>query len=95
MKIIIGLIILAILFAVGITLGTQNDQLVHVNYLVAQGEYRLSTLLAIVFAAGFLVGWIVFGIVLLRLKIKNSRLRKKAERQHRELEELRALPIKE
>lgn len=95
MKIIIGLIILAILFAVGITLGTQNDQLVHVNYLVAQGEYRLSTLLAIVFAAGFLIGWIVFGIVLLRLRIKNSRLRKKAERQHRELEDLRALPIKE
>lgn len=95
MKIIIGLIILAILFAVGITLGTQNDQLVHVNYLVAQGEYRLSTLLAIVFAAGFLIGWIVFGIVLLRLRIKNSQLRKKAERQHRELEDLRALPIKE
>ncbi|NLJ92271.1 MAG: DUF1049 domain-containing protein [Aeromonadales bacterium] len=95
MKIIIGLIILAILFAVGITLGTQNDQLVHVNYLVAQGDYRLSVLLAIVFVAGFLIGWIVFGIVLLRLKMRNSGLRKKVERQHRELEDLRALPLKE
>ncbi|MBO1520241.1 lipopolysaccharide assembly protein LapA domain-containing protein [Oceanisphaera pacifica] len=95
MKIIIGLIILIILFAVGLTLGIQNDQLVHVNYLLAQGDYRLSSLLAVIFVAGFVVGWLVFGVVLLRLRMKNTGLRKKVERQHRELEELRALPIKD
>ncbi|GAA3703359.1 LapA family protein [Oceanisphaera sediminis] len=95
MKIIFGLVILAILFAVGLTLGSQNDQLVHVNYLLAQGDYRLSTLLAVVFVAGFFIGWLVFGLVLLRLKMNNSGLRKKVERQQRELEELRALPIKD
>ncbi|MGO1246128.1 MAG: LapA family protein [Oceanisphaera sp.] len=95
MKIIISLIVLIILFAVGLTLGTQNDQSVHVNYLLAQGDYRLSSLLAIIFVAGFVVGWIVFGFVLLRLRMKNSGLRKKVERQHKELEELRALPIKD
>ncbi|OIN12907.1 LapA family protein [Oceanisphaera psychrotolerans] len=95
MKIIFGLVILAILFAVGLTLGSQNDQLVHVNYLLAQGDYRLSSLLAIVFVAGFAIGWLVFGLVLLRLKMNNSGLRKKVERQHKELEELRALPIKD
>ncbi len=95
MKIIFGLVILAILFAVGLTLGSQNDQLVHVNYLLAQGDYRLSTLLAVVFVAGFVIGWLVFGLVLLRLKINNGGLRKKVERQQKELEELRALPIKD
>ncbi|WP_445399137.1 LapA family protein [Zobellella sp. An-6] len=95
MKIIFGLVILAILFAAGLTLGAQNDQLVQVNYLLAQGEYRLSTLLAVVFVAGFLIGWLVFGLVMLRLKMNNSGLRKKVERQHKELEELRALPIKD
>ncbi|GHA12546.1 LapA family protein [Oceanisphaera arctica] len=95
MKIIFGLVILAILFAVGLTLGSQNDQLVHVNYLLAQGDYRLSTLLAVVFVAGFVIGWLVFGLILLRLKMNNSGLRKKVERQQRELEELRALPIKD
>ncbi|ATG74138.1 LapA family protein [Zobellella denitrificans] len=95
MKIIIGLVFLAILFAVGLTLGSQNDQLVQVNYLLAQGEYRLSTLLAVVFVAGFLIGWLVFGLVMLRLKMNNSGLRKKVERQHKELEELRALPVKD
>ncbi|MHA6964348.1 hypothetical protein CGX12_01405 [Zobellella denitrificans] len=95
MKIIIGLVFLAILFAVGLTLGSQNDQLVQVNYLLAQGEYRLSTLLAVVFVAGFLIGWLVFGLVMLRLRMNNSGLRKKVERQHKELEELRALPVKD
>lgn len=95
MKIILGLVILAILFGVGLTLGSQNDQLVHVNYLLAQGDFRLSSLLAVVFVAGFLLGWLVFGLVMLRLKMNNSGLRKKVERQHRELEELRALPVKD
>ncbi|MFP2769530.1 LapA family protein [Oceanisphaera sp. KMM 10153] len=95
MKIIFGLVILAILFAVGLTLGSQNDQLVHVNYLLAQGDYRLSTLLAVIFVGGFVIGWLVFGLILLRLKMNNSGLRKKVERQQRELEELRALPIKD
>ncbi|WP_107852511.1 LapA family protein [Oceanimonas marisflavi] len=95
MKIIFGLIILAILFAVGLTLGSQNDQLVHVNYLLAQGDYRLSSLLAVVFVAGFLIGWLVFGLVMLRLKMSNKGLNKKVERQQRELEELRALPVKD
>jgi putative membrane protein len=94
-KIILGLVILAILFAVGLTLGAQNDQLVHVNYLLAQGDYRLSSLLAVVFVAGFLIGWLVFGLVMLRLKMNNKGLRKKVERQHKELEELRALPVKD
>ncbi|PSJ47602.1 DUF1049 domain-containing protein [Zobellella endophytica] len=95
MKIILGLVILAILFGVGLTLGSQNDQLIHVNYLLAQGDFRLSSLLAVVFVAGFLLGWLVFGLVMLRLKMNNSGLRKKVERQHRELEELRALPVKD
>ncbi|AEY02092.1 hypothetical protein GU3_11685 [Oceanimonas sp. GK1] len=95
MKIVFGLIILAILFAVGLTLGSQNDQLVHVNYLLAQGDYRLSSLLAVVFVAGFLIGWLVFGLVMLRLKMTNKGLNKKVERQQRELEELRALPVKD
>lgn len=95
MKIIIGLIILAILFAVGITLGTQNEQLVQVNYLLAQGEYRLSSLLAVIFVAGFIIGWLVFSLVLLRLKMKAKGLQKKVERQQKELTELRALPLKD
>lgn len=95
MKIILVLVILAILFGLGLTLGTQNDQLVQVNYLIAQGEFRLSSLLAVVFVAGFVLGWLVLGLVMLRLKMSNAGLRKKVDRQYKELEELRALPAKD
>lgn len=49
---LIFLLVLAI-FVISVTLGAQNDQQVTFNYLLAQGEYRISTLLAVLFAAGF------------------------------------------
>ena len=41
---LIFLLVLAI-FVISVTLGAQNDQQVTFNYLLAQGEYRISTLL--------------------------------------------------
>ncbi|VFS19325.1 inner membrane protein [Escherichia coli] len=52
---LIFLLVLAI-FVISVTLGAQNDQQVTFNYLLAQGEYRISTLLAVLFAAGFAIG---------------------------------------
>jgi putative membrane protein len=43
---LIFLLVLAI-FVISVTLGAQNDQLVTFNYLLAQGEFRISTLLAV------------------------------------------------
>lgn len=48
---LIFLLVLAI-FVISVTLGAQNDQLVTFNYLLAQGEFRISTLLAVLFAGG-------------------------------------------
>ncbi|VDZ78656.1 Inner membrane protein yciS [Salmonella bongori] len=48
-------------FCYSVTLGAQNDQQVTFNYLLAQGEYRISTLLAVLFAAGFAIGWLICG----------------------------------
>ena len=55
---LIFLLVLAI-FVISVTLGAQNDQQVTFNYLLAQGEYRISTLLAVLFAAGVAIGWLV------------------------------------
>ena len=52
---LIFLLVLAI-FVISVTLGAQNDQQVTFNYLLAQGEYRISTLLAVLFAAGVAIG---------------------------------------
>ncbi|STM15575.1 inner membrane protein [Escherichia coli] len=48
---LIFLLVLAI-FVISVTLGAQNDQQVTFNYLLAQGEYRISTLLAVLFCCG-------------------------------------------
>ena len=60
---LIFLLVLAI-FVISVTLGAQNDQQVSVNYLLAQGEYRVSSLLAVLFAAGVFVCSPVLGAVL-------------------------------
>ena len=39
------------------------------NYLIAQGEYRISTLLATLFGVGFVLGWIVSGVFTLRVRL--------------------------
>ncbi|WP_414163536.1 LapA family protein [Superficieibacter sp. BNK-5] len=65
---LIFLLVLAI-FVISVTLGAQNDQVVTFNYLLAQGEFRISTLLAALFAAGFAIGWLICGLFWLRLRV--------------------------
>ncbi|NIF31555.1 LapA family protein [Enterobacter sp. Cy-643] len=76
---LIFLVVLAI-FVVSITLGAQNDQVVNFNYLLAQGEYRVSTLLATLFAAGFIIGWLICGLFWLRVRVSLARAERKIKR---------------
>ena len=76
---LIFLLVLAI-FVISVTLGAQNDQQVTFNYLLAQGEYRISTLLAVLFAAGFAIGWLICGLFWLRVSLA------RAERKIKRLE---------
>ncbi|KNC94976.1 LapA family protein [Trabulsiella odontotermitis] len=76
---LIFLLVLAI-FVVSVTLGAQNDQQVTFNYLLAQGEFRISTLLAVLFAAGFVIGWLVCGIFWLRVRVSLMRAERKVKR---------------
>ncbi|AJZ89733.1 LapA family protein [Cedecea neteri] len=75
----IFLLVLAI-FVISITLGAQNDQVVNFNYLLAQGEYRVSTLLATLFAAGFVIGWLICGLFWLRVRVSLARAERKIKR---------------
>ena len=67
---LIFLLVLAI-FVISVTLGAQNDQQVTFNYLLAQGEYRISTLLAVLFAGLF---WLRVRVSLARAERKIKRL---------------------
>ncbi|MGM3162541.1 LapA family protein [Dickeya undicola] len=81
---LIFFLVLAV-FIVSITLGAHNDQVITFNYLLAQGEYRLSTLLATLFAAGFALGWVICGLFYLRLRIALGREQRKIKRLEQQL----------
>lgn len=93
MKRFLTLIVTVLLFAVALVLGLKNQQLININYLLAQSEMRLSSLLAIVFMSGFLLSAVFALLFYLQLKITNRRLRKLNKQQRKELEQLRAITI--
>ncbi len=79
MKIIKIVVVLA-LFLIALALGSQNQEVVTFNYLLAQGEFHLSTLLGSVFVAGFVLAWIIFGSLHLRSKMKVRKLNKQLKK---------------
>jgi len=90
MKRFLTLVVIILLFTIAIVLGLKNQQAVNINYLLAQSEIRLSTLLAINFLFGFIISG-CFGISFyLRLAMKNRQLRKLNKKQHKELNLLRS-----
>ena len=91
MKRFLTLIITITLFAITLVIGLKNQQLVNVNYLVAQSEVALSTLLAILFMLGFVCSLFFASLFYLKLKMKNRQLNKLNKKQCKELNKLRSL----
>ncbi|MCP4954690.1 LapA family protein [Photobacterium aquimaris] len=92
---ILGIIVLVAAFLITLALGAQNQIMVNFDYLIAQGEFQLSTLLGTAFGAGFVIGWIICGTLYLKARFAKNRLMKKVTKQQQELDQLRAKPIKE
>ncbi|RKS87713.1 putative membrane protein [Orbus hercynius] len=84
MKFVILFLVLIVIFAISITLGANNNQPVVFNYLLAQTQLRLSTLLAILFGTGFVLGWLLTGIFFVKVKFKLS----SAQRKLRKLQKM-------
>ena len=82
---LIFLVVLAVL-VISITLGAHNDQVVTFNYLLAQGDYRVSTLLAVLFATGFVLGWVICGLFYLRVRLSLGRAQRKIKRLEQQIE---------
>ncbi|HDL5263209.1 TPA: DUF1049 domain-containing protein, partial [Mannheimia haemolytica] len=71
-----------------VTIGANNDQLITFNYIFAQSELRLSTLVAILFGLGLILGWLVTGIFYLKIKFQNVALNRRVKRQAQQITEL-------
>lgn len=80
MKYFLIFLLVLVVFIIAVTLGTHNDQMITFNYILAQGEYRVSTLLATLFAVGFLLGWLICGLFWLHVRIALFHAQRKLKR---------------
>ena len=87
-KYILGFVIAVAVILVGITIGANNDQLITFNYVIAQSELRLSTLVAILCGFGLILGWLITGIFYLKIKLQNIALNRRVKRQSQQITEL-------
>nr|WP_244968860.1 lipopolysaccharide assembly protein LapA domain-containing protein [Rosenbergiella collisarenosi] len=78
-------IIVLFVFVASFTLGAKNEQLVTFNFLVAQGTFRLSTLLASLFGIGFLLGWVICGVFWLRARVALAHAKNKVIKLEQQL----------
>ena len=80
LKGIISLLIVVFLLALAFAIGSQNEAVVTVNYLIAKAQLRISTLIAISLAVGVIIGLLIMLTSWLSLRVKltstRSRLKK-------------------
>ncbi|MEY0231155.1 LapA family protein [Providencia manganoxydans] len=85
MKYFLILLLAVVIFIISITLGSSNNQVITFNYLIAQGDFSVSSLLASLFGVGFLLGWLVAGLFYLRAMVSLKNARRKIRRLESQL----------
>ena len=86
MKLIITCTVIAILIVLGLGLGAQNDVSVPVNYLIAQGTFPLTVIVACVLIVGFLLGLATVSSSYLTLKLKHGQLSRKYRKLQQQID---------
>ncbi|WMQ73507.1 MAG: Lipopolysaccharide assembly protein A [Sodalis sp.] len=69
MKYVLIILLVLVIFIVSVAFGAHNDQVVTCNYLLAQSQFRMSTMLISLFAASFVIDWVVCGLFWLRMHV--------------------------
>jgi putative membrane protein len=83
---IIKIVAVIALFLIALALGSQNQTNVNFNYLLAQGDFHLSSLLGVVFISGFGLAWLVFGNMHMQSQLKIHRLKKQLNKQSKQID---------
>ena len=95
MKSFILFIVMACGLALVVAFGASNDELVTLNYLIAQNSIKLSYLLFGAFVSGVIFTAAAMSMLILKLKVSLRREKGKAKRQSNEIDKLRAISVKE
>lgn len=93
MKIINSIIILFIII-LGISFAILNGELVTVHYYIGIKQIPLSLVMALTFSFGLMIGLLITIFYIFRLKTEKYRLKKRLKIADQEIENLRAIPIK-
>ena len=80
MKGLLTSLILIFVFIVAIIIGSRNQDLVTINYLIAQSELRASTLMAILLCLGVVIGMMTMFNSWLKLTWQVNSLRNQVKR---------------
>ncbi|WP_018981828.1 LapA family protein [Salinimonas chungwhensis] len=80
LKGIISLLIIVFLLVMAFAIGSQNEAIISVNYLIAKAQIRISTLIAISLAIGVIIGFLIMLTSWLTVRVQltstRSRLKK-------------------
>jgi putative membrane protein len=94
MRIFTYIFILAIIL-LGVTFATLNSEAVTINYYLGEKTLALSVLLVSVFSTGCLLGILVGLGIVIRLKLKNYKLKQRLKFAEKEVINLRAIPLQD
>jgi putative membrane protein len=84
MKGIIVFVVIILLFMFAIVIGSQNTQIISVNYLIAKAEMRVSTFMVISLTIGFAIGFLLMLLRFLALKMQNKLLQRRIKKLSKE-----------
>lgn len=91
---ILSYILLLIVIILGITFATLNAEPVALNYYVGKDNIPLSLLLAYTLIVGCILGLFVGLCIYFKIKSENHRLKGRIKLVEKEVENLRAIPLK-
>lgn len=91
MKYVLIILLMLVIFIISVTFSAHNDQVVTFNYLLAQSQFRVSTLITLLFSAGFVIGWVIFGLFWLRTRLALMRAECKVKRLEQKLAKVETL----
>ncbi|MDG1123061.1 MAG: LapA family protein [Glaciecola sp.] len=84
MKGLFTFLVLIIVLVIAIIIGSRNQELVTINYLIAQSELRESTLMAIILSLGIVIGMLTMFGSWLKLSWQVKSLKNQVKRLSKE-----------
>ncbi|WP_076536502.1 LapA family protein [Shewanella sp. UCD-KL21] len=93
MKSFIAIVIVGLFFVLALLFGAKNEQIVTVSYFIAEGQYRLPVVLAVVFFSGFVISWLFAAYYILKFKIKLRKNKKQIAQLTEQLLEQQSQPM--